>query len=123
MESQKKNKALEILVMKFGGTSVGSPETMRTVAEIVGTEKPRWRGVIPIVSALNGVTNLLLDTAHKAAAGDRLIIDESTRELHKRHREMIDTPYYSRDQGCGRLGNQSAYRGIHKPCTGHVCPG
>jgi aspartate kinase len=90
MEPQKKNKAEEILIMKFGGTSVGSPEAMQTVADIVDTEKKRWKGVIPVVSALNGVTNLLLDSAHKAAAGDRTIVETSTRELHTRHRQMME---------------------------------
>jgi bifunctional aspartokinase / homoserine dehydrogenase 1 len=91
MESFKKNTASEILVMKFGGTSVGSPEAMRTVAEIVATEKTRWKAVIPVVSALNGVTNTLLETAHKAASGDQSIVERSSKELHDRHREMIDT--------------------------------
>jgi bifunctional aspartokinase / homoserine dehydrogenase 1 len=90
MEMQKQNRKTEILVMKFGGTSVGSPEAMRTVAEIVATEQLRWKGVIPVVSALNGVTNLLLETAHKAAAGDRSVIDVNAKELHTRHQGMLD---------------------------------
>lgn len=90
METQKSNKQTQILVMKFGGTSVGSPEAMRTVAEIVETEKPHWRGVIPVVSALNGVTNLLLDTVHKASSGDKSVIDVSAKELHNRHQTILD---------------------------------
>ncbi len=90
MEIRKKNKASEILVMKFGGTSVGSPQAMVTVANIVAAEKERWRGVIPVVSALNGVTNLLLETAQKASSGDEFVVENATKELHKRHREMID---------------------------------
>jgi aspartokinase len=74
MEITKPNKASDILVMKFGGTSVGSPDAMRTVAEIVEHEKKYWKGVIPVVSALNGVTNLLLETAQKAAAGDSRLL-------------------------------------------------
>lgn len=80
----------EILVMKFGGTSVGSPEAMQAVAEIIMEEQPSWKGVIPVVSALNGVTNLLLDTAQKAAAGDRGVIDSIAKELHNRHQIMLD---------------------------------
>jgi bifunctional aspartokinase / homoserine dehydrogenase 1 len=90
MESNKKNRESEILVMKFGGTSVGSPDAMRTVADIVIAEQHRWKGVIPVVSALNGVTNLLLDTAQKAASGDRSIIDVNAKELHNRHQELLD---------------------------------
>ncbi|GAP23107.1 aspartate kinase [Leptolinea tardivitalis] len=91
MEITKPNKASEILVMKFGGTSVGSPDAMRTVAEIVEHEKKYWKGVIPVVSALNGVTNLLLETAQKAAAGDRSVIDANSQELRTRHQTMIDS--------------------------------
>ncbi len=91
METQKLNKKAQILVMKFGGTSVGSPEAMRNVAEIVTSEKNRWRGVIPIVSALSGVTNLLLDTVQKASAGDRAVIDANAKELHNRHQMILDS--------------------------------
>ncbi len=91
MEIRNRNTASEILVMKFGGTSVGSPESMETVARIVATEKKRWKGVVPVVSALNGVTNLLLETTQKASTGDQSVVEDATRELHKRHREMIDT--------------------------------
>lgn len=90
METHKKNTADEILIMKFGGTSVGSPDAMKTVADIVGKEKKRWKGVIPVVSALNGVTNLLLDSARKAATGDHNVVETATKELHTRHRQMME---------------------------------
>ncbi|HEX7557012.1 MAG TPA: aspartate kinase, partial [Leptolinea sp.] len=90
MEKKNPNRLSEVLVMKFGGTSVGSPEAMRTVADIVAEERVRWKGVIPVVSALNGVTNLLLDAAHRAAAGDKTVVDVSARELHDRHQSMLD---------------------------------
>jgi bifunctional aspartokinase / homoserine dehydrogenase 1 len=91
METQKQSKASDILVMKFGGTSVGSPEAMQTVADIVAAEKKRWKGVVPVVSALNGVTNILLDTAQKAASGDRSVVEASTKDLHDRHRMMLES--------------------------------
>ncbi|MBO4763587.1 MAG: aspartate kinase, partial [Candidatus Methanomethylophilaceae archaeon] len=46
-----------ITVMKFGGTSVGSPEALRRVAGIIaGTEGER----IVVASAMSGVTNFLV---------------------------------------------------------------
>jgi aspartokinase/homoserine dehydrogenase 1 len=90
MENIISNHGSQILVMKFGGTSVGTPEAMLQAAEIVIAEKHNWKGVIPIVSALNGVTNMLLDAAHAAAAGDRTVVDVSAKEIHQRHQSMLD---------------------------------
>lgn len=91
MKNQNIKRSSEILVMKFGGTSVGSPEAMSQAADIVAGELSGWKGVIPIVSALNGVTNLLLDAAHSAASGDRTAVDVTARELHQRHQIMLDS--------------------------------
>ena len=55
--------------MKFGGTSVGSPESLQLVKSIVENEQ---EPVIVVVSALNGVTDRLLlaaDFAHKTTQG------------------------------------------------------
>jgi len=90
MEKKKINKAEQILVMKFGGTSVGSPEAMQSVVDIIANEQPVWKGIVPVVSALNGVTNLLLDSAQKAASGERFVIDANAKELHNRHQVMLD---------------------------------
>jgi aspartate kinase len=46
-----------MLVLKFGGTSVGSAERMRAVAEITN----RQSGVVVVLSAMSGVTNLLVE--------------------------------------------------------------
>lgn len=54
-------------VLKFGGTSVGSAENILKVKEIVeatGTD------VIVVVSAMSGITDRLIATAHRAAEGD-----------------------------------------------------
>ena len=44
-------------VMKFGGTSAGTPESMLLVKKIVESEK---EPVIVVVSALGGITDRLL---------------------------------------------------------------
>ncbi len=64
-----------MLVMKFGGTSVGSIQAFAAVVEIV---KQKWLeqakaprpGVVVVTSAMSGVTNLLIETAQQAAAGN-----------------------------------------------------
>ena len=44
-------------VMKFGGTSVGNPESLQLVKKIIESEK---EPVIVVVSALDGITDRLL---------------------------------------------------------------
>jgi aspartokinase/homoserine dehydrogenase 1 len=57
------------LIMKYGGTSVGTPEAMRQVVEIVRTTRAEWPRLVVVISALSGVTNLLLDSAASAVKG------------------------------------------------------
>ena len=73
-------------VLKFGGTSVGSPETILNVKKIVESQT---EPVMVVVSALGGVTDQLLRTARMAASGDSSYL-EQYRELTERHRRMVD---------------------------------
>jgi aspartokinase/homoserine dehydrogenase 1 len=57
------------VVMKFGGTSVASAENIRKVIQIV-KQKSKESKLVVVVSALSGITDLLLNTARKAAAQD-----------------------------------------------------
>lgn len=73
------------LVMKFGGTSVGSVDALRNVTQIIRDSKKDWERVVVVTSAVSGVTNLLLDSAASASQGkiDSLTQAESTlREKH-----------------------------------------
>ena len=73
------------LVMKFGGTSVGSADALTNAVRIVQDAKRDWGRVVVVTSAMSGVTNLLLDSASLAATGkvDSLPQAESTlREKH-----------------------------------------
>jgi aspartate kinase len=56
-----------MIVLKFGGTSVGTIEKVRDSAEII-EQQPVPRAAI--VSAASGVTNMLLEAAGLAASGD-----------------------------------------------------
>ena len=44
-------------VLKFGGTSVGSPTNMRSVARLINTPEPK----IVVLSAMSGTTNKLVE--------------------------------------------------------------
>ena len=73
-------------VLKFGGTSVGSVSGILNIKDIaLHSERP----VIIVVSALGGVTDLLLSTADLAAAGDPSYREGMAR-LTVRHHEIID---------------------------------
>lgn len=73
-----------LLVMKFGGTSVGSAERMRAAARLAAEERAR-RPVVVVVSAMSKVTDLLLDTMRHAEAGDRKGIQANLKLLRSRH--------------------------------------
>jgi aspartokinase/homoserine dehydrogenase 1 len=57
---------MSLLIMKFGGTSVGSATAISQVAEITRAQRTRWKGVAIVVSAMSGVTDLLIGGAHAA---------------------------------------------------------
>jgi aspartokinase/homoserine dehydrogenase 1 len=75
-----------LLVMKFGGTSMGSAERIRVAAAICTEQKVR-RPVLAVVSAMSGVTDLLLGTLRHAEADDEAGIESSIRSLSNRHEE------------------------------------
>ena len=73
-------------VLKFGGTSVGSVESILNVKKIVEAEKD---SVIVVVSALGGITDKLIRVSKLAVAGDTTYLSEYE-EIASRHRQMIE---------------------------------
>ena len=76
----------DLLVMKFGGTSMGSAERIRVAASICAGQM-RERPVVAVVSAMSKITDLLLDTLRKAEAGDESGVDFNLHKLRERHHE------------------------------------
>lgn len=70
-------------VLKFGGSSVGSPEAIQQVIEIV-SNKLKSGSVVTVVSAFGGVTDLLLQCGQLAAEGNDAY-KEPIQELTSRH--------------------------------------
>lgn len=58
-----------MVIMKFGGTSVGSAERMQNVAELI-RQQARQTGVVVVLSAMSGTTNKLLQIAEYIKAGN-----------------------------------------------------
>lgn len=78
-----------MLVLKFGGTSVGSPEAIRSLVKIVSDPEHEGRVSVVVVSAFSKVTDALIDAARKAEAGDCSYLDMVEAMAH-RHEETAD---------------------------------
>ncbi|MEM7345846.1 MAG: aspartate kinase [Chloroflexota bacterium] len=76
-----------LIVMKFGGTSVGSVEALQKVIDIVKDARASGHQVVVVVSAMSGVTNLLLNSAHQAEAGDEDVSHEARQVIANKHAE------------------------------------
>lgn len=73
-------------VLKFGGTSVGSVESILHLKKIVeACDEP----VVVVVSALGGITDKLINTSKLAVMGDTSYLT-SYEEMVERHHQMID---------------------------------
>ena len=79
-----------LLVMKFGGTSVGTVAAMQQAVEIIRDAKHAWQDLVVVVSALSGITNLLLDSAMRAARGEMANYHSAVCQLNDRHHEMVE---------------------------------
>ncbi|HEX7781103.1 MAG TPA: KH domain-containing protein, partial [Vicinamibacterales bacterium] len=85
-----------MIVMKFGGTSVGDRAAIERVVSIVRAarqvaiqpESQDWRGPVVVVSALSGATDRLLGIAAQAGAGDIEGARDHLRALGARHRDV-----------------------------------
>ena len=75
----------DTLVMKFGGTSVGSVKAIQQVTEIVRKAKADWNHVAIVVSAMSGVTDKLLAGANGSVSGDTGIVEQLADEIREQH--------------------------------------
>jgi aspartate kinase len=75
-----------MLVMKFGGTSVGKPERMKKIANLV-TGTPGKK--IVVLSALSGTTNALVSIGDSLTAGKAAKAEEEIAALEKHYHDFI----------------------------------
>ena len=80
-----------LIVMKFGGTSVGSVAALKQVTDIVKKSREQGNEVVIIASAMSGVTDLLLRGARRAEAGDVTTADQVRQEIMAKHTQVIET--------------------------------
>jgi aspartate kinase len=76
-----------LIVMKFGGTSVGSAERIAQAADLAIKAAKEGHKVVVITSAMSGVTNKLIAAAQNAVSGNyhKTVSDE----LHEPHRQAV----------------------------------
>lgn len=80
---------MSTLVMKFGGTSVGSANAHAQAAEIVVEQAQAWDRLVVVVSAMSGVTDALIEGAKTAARGNGQTYLEIEANLRKLHNAVV----------------------------------
>ncbi|MCO5945567.1 bifunctional aspartate kinase/homoserine dehydrogenase I [Mucilaginibacter flavidus] len=74
-------------ILKFGGTSVGSVQSIQTLLNILKAEVDKGEKPVVVLSAMSGVTNLLVSMAEGAANG--VDFTPSLAELERRHFDVV----------------------------------
>jgi aspartate kinase len=77
-----------MIVMKFGGTSVGDAPRLREVASLTQQALQSTNQLVLVCSAMAGVTDLLIAAARAASSGDTAGADELRRQIWARQRRV-----------------------------------
>ncbi len=77
-------------VLKFGGTSLGDPQRMKRVAEIVSQQGK----VLVVLSAVAGTTDSLVKIVDALKSGNSHVVDQTITELEK-HYQLYITQLFS----------------------------
>lgn len=81
---------MKTITMKFGGTSVGGPDAIANVIQIVKDELGKGNRVVVVVSAMSGVTDMLLRSVRAAADNDRWEFTALSQKMRDKHEEAIN---------------------------------
>lgn len=80
-------------VLKFGGTSVGTPECMHAVADLINDGVPK----VVVLSAVSGTTNLLASIAEDLYQQDKAAARRKIKQMRKAYAEFVDELYQATD--------------------------
>jgi aspartate kinase len=80
-----------MLVLKFGGTSVGSPERMKSLVPLIANDQPK----IVVLSAMSGTTNSLVEIANALYAKENDKARELINALEKKYRDVVEELFVS----------------------------
>lgn len=81
---------MRTLTMKFGGASVGTTTALTQVLSIVLQEHERWDNLLLVVSALDGVTDALIEAAQLAQVSNRRGYRRIVATLRTRHLSLVE---------------------------------
>lgn len=102
-----------MIVMKFGGTSVGSPEAIRRVGEIIRSRQSR--NPLIVVSAVAKTTDKLISLGEAASRGETEVVTDLIDEIVTLHQHMIA------DLGLGADEKlQAALKAARKDLSGYT---
>lgn len=73
-------------IMKFGGTSVGKPERMHQVSQLITAD---GESKIVVLSALSGTTNSLVEISNAMAAGNKSEAKQLIEKLELHYKDFI----------------------------------
>ena len=78
------------LTMKFGGGSLGTARSLGAALDIIRRQAERWERLVIVVSALEGVTDMLLEAAQLARVSDRRGYRRIAATLRTRHLALLE---------------------------------
>ena len=109
-----------MLVMKFGGTSVGDAQCFRSVQEIVARAVRERPPVVVVVSAMSTVTETLLAAARLAAAGNETGVEEKLAYLEQKHFQLAEELFSGARREEARKAVTAILAEFRKLCAGMV---
>jgi len=111
-----------LLVMKFGGSSLGAAERIAAAADLIAQARAN-RPVLAVVSAMSRVTDALLETMRRAEAGDRAGMEASIRQLEQRHAAVSRALFPAEGQASTLLGIRALLKDFDRICQGMLMLG
>ena len=79
-----------IIVLKFGGTSMGNTESILKCVDVVNETLKKGKKPFVVVSALSGITNKLIELVNFAKAGKRTELNRKLKFLQNKHYEVLN---------------------------------
>jgi aspartate kinase len=80
---------MSTLVMKFGGTSVGSVEAINQATDIVLDLAKQWDNLVVVVSAMSSVTDALIQSSQAAVTEEEEVFRSIISDLRTKHHDTI----------------------------------
>ena len=106
-----------LVVMKFGGTSLGSVQRIEHAAELIRRCAAHNR-VVVVVSAMSKVTDLLLDTMKLAAAGEESSVEANLTNLREIHLDAARELLTAEVPAASEAGIESLVDGFARTARG-----